>query len=285
MMQPVQSGQALLDEIDRDPACSPTLWWLGHCGFVLKYGQAVLYIDPYLSDSQATRYSRSGLSHARVMSAPLHPASIKHADLLLCTHAHNSHLDPATAPRLLEASSQARIVLPKSAAGRANSMGIDYLRMITVDAGEPVEFLKDENAIRIDPVPSAHESLDWTPSGGHPYLGYVIRAGAHRIYHAGDCVLYPGLVDRLSPFNVTLALLPISGHHDDSPAPGCFTPHEAAILGEAIGARWIAPMHYGMFSDNDGSAERFIDHMLGHRPGQPFKIFRCGERWAIPDEE
>ena len=47
-----------------------------------------------------------------------------------------------------------------------------------------------------------------TPLGGYPYLGYLVRFGNYTIYHAGDCVPYPGLVSRLIPYNVNVALLP-----------------------------------------------------------------------------
>src|SRR5262245_51304649 len=37
MIQPIKSGRALLDEIESTPSPTPTIWWLGHSGFVLKY--------------------------------------------------------------------------------------------------------------------------------------------------------------------------------------------------------------------------------------------------------
>ena len=46
-------------------------------------------------------------------------------------------------------------------------------------------------------VPAAHETLDRDTAGRHIYLGFVIRAGPHTIYHSGDTVLYPGMADIL----------------------------------------------------------------------------------------
>jgi len=59
---------------------------------------------------------------------------------------------------------------------------------------------------------------------------------------------------------------------------------EAAQLAEDIEARWLVPMHYGMFANNTVDINRFIEHMLGHRPLQRFKVFECGERWTPPAE-
>src|SRR5262249_44727049 len=124
-------------------------------------------------------------------------------------------------------------------------------------------------------VPSAHPGLDWTPLGGYPHLGYLIRFGTCTIYHAGDCRMYDGIVDRLRPYDVSAALLPIDGDMN-------FGVAEAAKLAEEIGARWLVPMHYGTFTDQKASADGFVDHMLGFHPSVGFKVFQPGERWAIP---
>jgi len=72
-----------------------------------------------------------------------------------------------------------------SAAPHAHSLGIGYQRMVTTNADLRVEFLDD----RIYAVPSAHRGFDWTPLGGYPYLGYLVRFGPNprgRSTGAGD---------------------------------------------------------------------------------------------------
>lgn len=265
MIEPVVRGRALLDQIESTPCPTPTLWWLGHSGFVMKYRRSILYVDPYLSDSPA-----------RLTAAPLAPADITHAGLVLATHAHPGHLDPGTVPAILGASPRAKLVLPIAAADTASAMGIHYDRMVTTNAGLRVEFLDD----RIYAVPAAHEKPEWSPVSGFRCLGYVVRFGNFTIYHAGDCAPYQDLAARLLPFNVNLALLPINGRGDL--VPGNFEIAEAAQLAEEIGAEWVAPMHYDMFAKGNVDVNRFIDHMLGHRPSQRFKVFQCGEMWAMP---
>jgi L-ascorbate metabolism protein UlaG (beta-lactamase superfamily) len=247
LIDPAKRGRELAEQIETTPCFSPTLWWLGTSGFALKYRAAILYIDPCLSEP----------------GAPLRATDVTHAGLLLCTHA--GRLDADTIPAILAASPRAKLVLPKSVAGHANTLGIPYTRMVTTDSGLRVEYLDD----RIYAVPSARDQLDWTPLGGYPYLGYLVRFGSVTIYHAGDSVPYEGLADRLRPYSVTVALAPIGGR------PGNFEIAEAAQLAEDIGARWLVPMNYA-------ASERFIEHMLGHRPAQRFKVFRAGEMWSVP---
>src|SRR5260370_16125651 len=104
--------------------------------------------------------------------------------------------------------------------------------MVTTDSGLRVEYLDD----RIYSVPSAHNQLDWTPLGGYPYLRYLVRFGNCTIYHAGDCIPYPGLADRLRAYSLTVALLPINGRKTDA-TPGNFEIAEAAGLAEEVWAR------------------------------------------------
>jgi L-ascorbate metabolism protein UlaG (beta-lactamase superfamily) len=265
-------GSDLLQQIENSRCERPAIWWLGHSGFVLKYRSSIFYIDPYLSDSLSP-------SRPRLTEPPVRPDRITHASLVLCTHAHADHLDPGTVPAILEASRRAKLVIPKAVAEHAHSLGISFHRMVTTDSSLRVEYLDD----RIYSAPSAHNELDWTPLGGYPYLGYLVRFGGCTIYHAGDCIPYPGLADRLRPYTVTVALLPISGRKPGT-APGNFEIAEAAQLAEDIGARWLVPMHYGMFRTNSGDVEGFIDHLLGQRPSQPFKVFASGEKWEVPAE-
>ena len=245
----------LLGEIGQTLTATPTLWWLGHASFVVRFANITFYVDPLLS--------RPG--------ALIQASHIRNADMILATHAHPGHLDGPSLAAMLEASPQAKLILPKSAATLAVSLGIPYPRMTTTDADLRVEYWKDNLYGRVYAVPSAHPSLDWTPLGGYPYLGYLIRFGRWTIYHAGDCAAYDSLANRLRPYNVSVALLPIGGKN--------FSPAEAAQLASGIGARWLAPMHY-----SPGEEGAFVTHMLGQRPEQSFKVFQPGEKWTVPED-
>ena len=148
--------------------------------------------------------------------------------------------------------------------------------MTTTDADLRIEYFKDNLYGRVYAIPSTHPKVDWTPDGGYPHLGYLIRFGRWTIYHAGDGAPYEGLADRLRPFSVNVALLPIGENN--------FSVSEAAQLACDIGAGWIVPMRYGTFAEDHNEETRFIAHMLGQRPEQPFKVFQCGERWTVPED-
>ena len=259
------SGPELIREIDQTLSVTPALWWLGHSGFIVRFANITFYVDPCLSTPPGK---------TRRQAAPLEASLVRHADLILASHAHSGHLDPATIVPMLEHSQRAKVVMPRSAQDRAHAAGIPYDRMTPTNADLRIEYFKENLYGRIYAVPSAHPGLDWTTAGGYPYLGYLIRFGRWTIYHAGDCAMYPDLASRLRPFNVDVALLPIGGSN--------FSVSEAAQLARDIGARWVAPMHYQTFGEDLESS--FVSHMLGRRPDQRFHVFRCGEKWTVPEE-
>jgi L-ascorbate 6-phosphate lactonase len=263
-------GANLLERMEQTHTATPTLWWLGHCGFAIKYANLMFYVDPCLT-------TPAGLK--RFAESPLTPQAVDNADLILCTHSHPTHMDAATLLPMLESSPRAKVVVPKSIAEYTRGIGVGLDRITTTDSGLRVEYFKDSLYGRVYSVPSAHPKLDWTPIGGYPYLGYLIRFEGITIYHAGDTVQYDDLALRLKPFNVTVAILPIGGGNLDS--------GEAAQLAEDIGATWLVPMHYGSFENawdhpDSPRVTRFIEHMLGHRPLQRFKVFDIGEGWTVP---
>jgi L-ascorbate 6-phosphate lactonase len=255
----------LIREIDQTLTATPTLWWLGHSGFIVRFANITFYIDPCFSDFP---------DRPRLIAAPLSGEDVRHADMILATHAHRGHLDAGSILPMLQGSPRAKLVLPRSAQEHAHAAGIPYDRLSPTDSGLRIEYFKENLYARIYAVPSAHPRLDWTGDGGYPYLGYLIRFGRWTIYHAGDCCAFSGLAASLRPFNVSVALLPTGGKN--------FSVSEAAQLAADIGAAWVVPMHYGTFGeDREGD---FVTHMLGHRPAQRFRVLKCGDKWTVPEE-
>lgn len=265
MLQPVNQGRDLIREIDQTICATPTLWWLGHAGFVIRFANITFYVDPCLTELP---------SRPRLTPSPLAPDLVHHADMILATHGHAGHLDAATVGPMLQASPRAKLVVPRRIQEQAHAAGIPYERITPTDSGLRIEYFKENLYGRIYAVPSAHPELQWSATGGYPYLGYLIRFGRWTIYHAGDCVAHAELAGRLRPFNVNVALLPIGA--------GKFSVSEAADLAAEIGAAWVAPMHYRTFEPDRESD--FVTHMLGHRPEQRFQVLQIGEKWTVPED-
>jgi hypothetical protein len=196
------------------------------------------------------------------------------ADADMLTVGGPESLDGPMLNRTLEASAKAKVVLPKSAGEAAHAAGIEYRRMSTTDAALRIEYFKDGEYGRIYAVPSARRDgagqpqLEWTPIGGFPRLGFMARFGAVTVWHSGLGVPYAELAERLRPYSLNVAIVTVG--------PEGFSESEAADLAEAIEVPWLIP------AADESARGRFVEHMLGHRPTQRFKLFEPGERWTIP---
>ena len=226
------------------------LFWLGQAGFVLRYRNTLIVIDPYLSDYLAEKYKNAEFKHHRMMPPPISPKEVAVAGWVLSTHKHSDHLDPWTISGMAAANPDLRIILPEATVGHALDIGIPQDQMAAIEAGETVTI---EDGVYIHAIPSAHETLTTDAAGSHLYLGYTIRFGLLTIYHSGDCVPYTGLGNILAAQNIDLALLPINGrdaYRRERNIPGNFTVQEALDLCERATIPNMIGHHFGMFDFN-----------------------------------
>jgi len=106
-------------------------------------------------------------------------------------------------------------------------------------------------------------------------LGYVLTCGPWNIYHSGDTLLYPGMVEVLKSLNVNIAFLPINGHDPARRVAGNLNGEEAARLGKDIGAELVIPHHFDLFEFNTASPELFESKC--RELNQKFYTMKVGE--------
>lgn len=279
MIRPAQSRGTLLADIQASNRNDGSfrLWWLGQSGFLLQSNRINILLDPYLSDSLTKKYSQTDKPHVRMTERVVEPASLSFADIATSTHNHTDHLDPETLGPILHQNSSLKLVIPEAnRAFVADRLRIDPAVPIGLDDGSSVEI----SGIRFSGIASAHESVDRDEHGRAKYLGYVLQFGGWSVYHSGDTVRYRGMEERLRPFHLDVALLPINGRAVERRIPGNLFGQEAAQLANDIGAKLAIPCHYEMFEFNTASPQQFIDEC--QRLGQQFKVLRCGEKWQSP---
>ena len=109
-------------------------------------------------------------------------------------------------------------------------------------------------------------------------MGYVIEFGGHTIYHSGDTLWFDEMCALLKPFEVDVALLPINGNRPERKVAGNLDCKEAALLGKEIGAKYVIPCHYDLFTFNTADVSEFIAE--AEKIGQSYKILRGGERFS-----
>ncbi len=182
------------------------LRFLGHGTLMLRHAGRVIHIDP------VTQYAEYG--------------SLPKADLVLVTHGHGDHLDPAALAACRTPDTV--VVLPPSCAAKVEG-GVP---LANGGSGEFAGF-------RVEAVP-AYNIVQMREPGKpfHPKgegNGYVIGAGDLRVYIAGDTEGVPEM-KRLAKIDV--AFLPMN-------LPYTMTPRMAADAARLFRPRILYPYHYG----------------------------------------
>ena len=277
MIKPVVQDDAFLADVKRASADEFVvhLWWLGQSGFLIKYGNRYLLIDPYLSDSLTKKYTGTDKPHVRMSERVVDPARLDFVDVVTSSHNHTDHLDGETLIPLMRANPAMRIVTP--AANRqfaSERLGIDPATILAADEGKTIN-LAD---FLITGILAAHPQVDRDEQGRSKYLGYVIQAGRCTIYHSGDTLWNDAIVDRVKRFKVDISLLPINGDRPQRRVAGNLNGLEAARLAKAIGARMVVPCHYDMFEFNTASPDEFVREC--REIGQAYRVLRAGERFS-----
>jgi len=75
MKSAYKKNQELISEIQSadDSPEKFHLWWLGQSGFLIKWRQDYLLLDPYLSDSLTDKYSKTDKPHTRITEQTVNP--------------------------------------------------------------------------------------------------------------------------------------------------------------------------------------------------------------------
>lgn len=205
----------------RDGAVKIT--FIAHATLMLEWNGKVIHVDPV---GQYADYSR-----------------MPKADLILVTHEHGDHMDPAAVRSLKKAGTEV-IASPTA----ASSLGASAMK--NGDSREPF-------GIPIEAVPAYNTTAGHTQF--HPKgrgNGYVLTLGGLRLYVAGDTEDIP---EMMALRNIDVAFLPMN-------QPYTMTPEQAASAARAFLPRILYPYH---FSDTDTSR---LAALLQESPGIEVRI-------------
>ena len=252
------------------------VWWLGQSGFLVKYDGQQLLFDPYLSDSLTKKYAETDKQHVRLSERVVDPALLSGILLVTSSHNHTDHLDRETLEALLGANPAMKLVLP--AANR--EFAEDRLQgavpeMLDLDAGTKQVC----GPFEVTGVTAAHNEVSRDEQGRCKFLGFLVRFGPWTIYHSGDTLWHPGLIEQLQDAKPDLALLPINGNKAERRVAGNLNALEAAALAKAIGTGCVIPCHYDMFAFNTADPADFV--VACDALSQPHRVLTGGERLDV----
>lgn len=273
MVEPVGRGAA------RAGTGTIELTWLGQAGFRVDAGDCHLLIDPFFSEHPLRTYRPERRE-----------AWIRGVTAVLCTHEHDDHLDLPFLCTLMGDDPRPEILVPAPVVDRAAGGGLPRSVLRPAPTDEAIELA----GAKVWAVPSCHgfggdapveygTVAPGDPPGTHRFVGYVVEAGGVRLYHAGDTVLYDGLVERMEALRPDVMIVPINGRDYMREATGCvgnLTQEEAAWLCRQVGSPIAIPTHYDAMEGNTASVGRFVD-AIGPEGGVTAMVLPRGVRTRV----
>lgn len=236
------------------------LTWIGHASFLFTLGGLRILVDPILGP-------RIGPIKRLVPPGIPHP-ELPEIDIVLITHNHRDHLDPASIAMLGD---KPRYVVPLGnapilrGAGARDVVELDWWHATAI------------GPLSISLVPARHWSMRM-PWDRNDMLwgGFVVRGPEGTVYHSGDTAFFDGfreIGERMGP--IDWAMLPIGAYEPRwFMEPQHMSPEEAVSALCLLGAKALVAMHWGTF--------RLTDEPIGEPPERARAAF---EKTALSNQE
>jgi len=212
--------------------------FIGHASFFVQIGGQNVVIDP--------NFARWLFVLKRLRKPGLRIEDLPAIDLVLVTHAHFDHLHRPSLRAIVQQTLRKRgkaptIVVPHHVFDLVSDLG--FHEIVELDWWKNLQ----HGDLTITHVPSRHWGARILKDSHRGYGGYVLHAGKHSVYHAGDTAYFSGFREigkRLAP---ELALLPIGAYNPPQFRNVHTSPADATRAFLDLNSRWMVPMHYGTF--------------------------------------
>ncbi len=214
-------GKALQKDVIKTSSGDLTVTFVGHGSLVFVFAGKVIHVDPY---SRLADY-----------------AALPKADLILITHAHGDHLDPAAIREIRTPATL--VVVSPVCAGKVEGAIVMRNGEVKSFLGMPIAAVPAYNIVHTRP-----DGVPYHPRGEGN--GYVLTFGDTRVYVAGDTENIPEMKELKG---LAVAFLPLN-------LPYTMTPQMVADAARAFRPRILYPYHFG-----DTDPQRLVALLAGEK--------------------
>ena len=215
--------------------------WLTQAGLLFENDKIKILVDPYLSDTIGAVEPKK----KRRIPVDERYFDIK-PDVILITHDHRDHLDPATLDHYLKGEGSVTVLSGDASFRKLVSYGGDHNYVLLAPHS-----VWSEKGVTFYSVHAEHSD--------RTAVGFIIDDGNETFYVSGDTLYNYDVIDDvldLAPDGVDFAFLPINGVGNNMNAS------DAADFAYEIGAKSAIPLHYGLFDSIDPETFDFEDKIL-----------------------
>jgi L-ascorbate metabolism protein UlaG (beta-lactamase superfamily) len=227
---------------------SPQFWnpagitaaWLGHSTVLLNFYGVTILTDPVLYKRIGASTALGTIGPKRLVAPALKPVQLPPIDVVLLSHAHMDHFDPATLrtlpghPRIITAHATTDL-LPKTRLAMSESLTWGDKTRISARLGDV-----DIRAFEVK-----HWGARWKYDKYRGYNGYVISREGKSVVFGGDTAMSESFrsLRRYGP--IEMAIMPI-GAYQPWVCSHC-TPEQAVRMANDAGAKYFLPIHFKTF--------------------------------------
>ena len=255
------------------------IFYLGQESIIVKAEGKYLLFDGYLSDFVDKNCCSEAVKWVRRYAPPMSPEELDFVDYVFCSHSHYDHADPWTLGAMAKVNKKAKYIIPAPFADAVASYGVSREDVIEAYADQRI----DLEGATVIPVPAAHEELTPDENGNFDCMGFVVKVGDVTLFHAGDCCIYEGLLERVQ--GTDIMMLPVNGRSYFQryvrDIIGNMTAAEAAELCRECGAKMLIPMHFDLYDVNCVATSTVVEQIEVTANSLPYHIFKPGERYIF----
>jgi L-ascorbate metabolism protein UlaG (beta-lactamase superfamily) len=229
-----------------------TAAWLGHSTVLINFYGVTILTDPALLRRIGADTCVGTVGPKRLIAPALGPAQLPPIDLVLLSHAHMDHMDPATlralpgSPRVVTAHATEDLLTHTSLRDPAALRWGDRTRVET-----------DKGDLEVEAFEVKHWGARWRHDTYRGYNGYVVSREGKRIIFGGDTAWISSFRSLRCRGPFELAIMPI-GAYQPWIASHC-TPEQAAGMTTDAGALYLLPVHFKTFAfGREGTVEPLV---------------------------
>lgn len=229
------------------------LWSLGGAGFVLKTPQSLVYIDPFLAESDDPDFQRA-------IPVPIDPGKIKVAHAVLSTHCHIDHCDKETLTAM-EKNTRSIFVGPVSSTQKMAEWGIKNAKTKIIKPYQKLK-LRDINIV----------TLPGDDPGDKEAVNYLLQVDGITLFDNGDSHYFPGYLEIAKKWNIDIAIINFGKEiYMDA--------NDIVKAATDLRTKILIPMHWDLwknYTEDPGKIEKIVrSRSLGMR----IEVLRLGDRF------
>jgi len=217
-----------------------TASWLGHSTVLLNFYGLTILTDPVLGKRVGADTPMGTIGAKRLVAPALKVKELPPIDLVLLSHAHMDHLDPATLRAL---PGTPKVVTAHNTSDLLAGTRLNFPEELAW--GEKTTVVTSHGDVCLQAFEVKHWGARWRLDKHRGYNGYVISRGGKKLIFGGDTALTDSFKSLKSHGPYELAIMPI-GAYQPWLCSHC-SPEQAVSMANDAGANYFLPVHFKTF--------------------------------------